>query len=333
MLASFIIPLGNEFTVLTIMAGLVAIFTNIKAHYWSQFFTALGLIFATYIAGYFSIHLVQTGTFHGIKPADFGWLGANVFLTLLAYPLIPVFERLFGVVSDITLFELQDLSKPLLKRLSVEAPGTFQHSIMLANITESIAREIGANELLTKVGSLYHDIGKLENPKYFIENQGDGENPHESLSFEKSANIIIAHVKDGVRLARKNGLPKEVQGFIETHHGTSRVEFFYRSQLNNDKSQDVDESLFRYPGPKPTSKEMAILMMSDMVEAATRSLNNPTNASIDQLVDKLIKQKKDDQQLSEADITYAEITKVKLILKKLMHNIYHTRVKYPEDKV
>jgi len=332
MLASFIIPLGNEFTVLTIMAGLVAIFTNIKAHYWSQFFTSLGLILATYIAGYLSIHLLQTGTYHGIKLSDIGWLGVNVFLTLLAYPLIPLFEKLFGVVSDISLFELQDMSKPLLKRLSVEAPGTFQHSMMLANITESIARSIGANELLTKVGSLYHDIGKLDNPKYFIENQRTGENPHKDLSFEESANIIIAHVKNGVRLARKNRIPKEIQDFIRTHHGTSRVEYFYRSQLNNDKSKDIDESLFRYPGPKPTTKEMAILMMADTVEAASRSLKNPTTDVIDELIDKLIKQKKDDQQLSDADITYAEITKVKAILKKLMHDIYHARIEYPEDQ-
>ncbi len=330
LLASFIVPLGNEFTVLNILAGMVAIFTNMRAHVWSQFFASLGYILATYLGGYLSIHLLQTGTLVSMAWTDLGWLSLNVFLTLMAYPLIPVFEKLFGIVSDVTLMEYTDINKPLMKRLSLEAPGTFQHSIQVSNLAENVVTALGGNSLLAKVGSLYHDIGKLHRPQYFVENQKGNENPHKDLSFEESAAIIIDHVRQGVILGRREKIPGVLLDFIRTHHGTSRVEYFYRSQLNQSKESNIDESKYRYPGPLPRTLEQAVVMLADTVEAAARSLKEPTAERLDALVEKLFAQKTEDLQLVEADITFAQIMKAKKILKRLLHNVYHVRIEYPE---
>ena len=251
-------------------------------------------------------------------------------MTLLAFPLVPIFEKLFGFVSEITLTELGDINKPLLKELSLKAPGTFQHSLQVANLSEAAAAEIGANTLLVKIAALYHDIGKLKNPVYFIENQSTGINPHDELPFEESAKIIIAHVTEGVKLAKKQGLPDILVDFIRTHHGTSRVEYFYQSYLKNFPVDEVDERKFTYPGPLPYSRETAILMMADTVEAASRSLKEPTNVAIDSLVDKLIDQKIDNNQLGNSDITFKDINRVKKIFKKMLHSFFHVRIEYPE---
>lgn len=329
LLSSFIVPLGIEYTCLNIVAGMVAIFTNIKAHYWSQFFVSIAFIFLTYSVGFFGIALIQEGNLLTMKWIDFGWLFINVFLTLMAYPLIPIFEKLFGYVSDITLIELGDLGKPLLKDLQLKAPGTFQHSLQVANLAEAAASEIGANALLVKVGSLYHDIGKMNNPVYFIENQVTDYNPHDDLPFEESAHLIISHVLVGIEMAKKHKLPEVLIDFIRTHHGTSRVEYFYRSFIKSFPDKDVDERIFTYPGPLPFSKETAIVMMADSVEAAARSLKQPTQESLDTLVEGIIKGKVDNQQFINSDITFKEITLIKKVFKKILHSIYHVRIEYP----
>jgi putative nucleotidyltransferase with HDIG domain len=327
LLSSFIVPEGIAYTVINILAGIVAIFTSVRAHYWSQFFGSIGLILLTYCVGFFGISLLQEGALSGLAWVDFGWIGLNVFLTLLAYPLILIFEKLFGYVSDITLMEW--LRKPLLDELSITAGGTYQHSLQVSNLAEKAAQEIGANSLLAKVGSMYHDIGKMTDPTFFIENQS-GANPHDDLPFEKSATIIIGHVPKGVEIARKHRLPRVLIDFIETHHGTTRVEYFYRSYLKNFPDQHVDDAKFRYPGPLPFSKETAVVMMADTVEAASRSLKEPTQPTIDELVEKLIDQHMRNGQFREAPITFHDITRIKRIFKKMLHSIYHVRVEYPQ---
>lgn len=330
LLASFFVPLGIEYTALNLVAGMVAIFTNIKVHYWSQFFVSIGFIFLTYSIGFLGIALIQEGSFMNLEWLDFGWLSINVFLTLMAYPLIPIFEKLFGYVSEITLMELGDLNKPLLKELQIKAPGTFQHSLQVANLAEAAASEIGANSLLVKVGSLYHDIGKMENPVYFIENQSTQYNPHDELPFDESAKVIINHVPRGVEMAKKENLPEILVDFIRTHHGTSRVEYFYRNYIKNYPEESVDEAAFRYPGPLPYSKETAIVMMADTVEAAARSQKNPTREGLEKLVENLINHKIDQQQFINSNITFKEITQIKKVFKKMLFSIYHVRIEYPE---
>ncbi len=329
LLSGFIIPQGSEFIVLQMLAGMVAIFTNIRAYYWSRIFISIGLLLLTYFFGYFAISLSKAGNIYDIETLQFGWLILNVLLVLLAYPFIPLFEKMFGFVSEITLLELSDINKPLLKELSIKAPGTFQHSLQVANLAEAAAFEIGANTLLVKTGALYHDIGKMQHPEYFIENQSSGANPHDDLNFEESARIIISHVSEGIVLAKQHKLPDIIIDFIRTHHGSSRVEYFYQSFLKNFPNEAIDESLFTYPGPLPYSKETAIVMMADTVEAAARSLKNPTADMLDELVEKLIGFKIEQQQFINCNITFKEINSIKKVMKKMLHSIYHARVEYP----
>ena len=331
LLSAFIVPQGIEFLFLQLIAGMVAIFTNIRAYYWSQFFLSNAFILVAYLSGYFAISIIQQGSFEDINLANFGWLTLNVLLTLLAYPLIPVFEKLFGFISEITLLELSDINKPLLKDLSIKAPGTFQHSLQVANLAEASAFEVGANNLLVKVGALYHDIGKMQNPLYFIENQHSDVNPHDDLTFEESAKIIIGHVKQGIKMAKKHNLPDILVDFIRTHHGTTMVQYFYQSYLKNYPDKVVDETKFCYPGPLPYSKETAIVMMADSVEAAARSLKNPSNEDIHNLVEKIINHKIEQNQFINSNITFKEITTVKKVLKKMLNSMYHVRIAYPES--
>lgn len=330
LLSTFVVPQGVEFVFLQIIAGMVAIYTSIRAHYWSQFFLSNGFILLAYVIGYFAISIIQEGSFDNLDYANFGWLSLNVLLTLLAYPLIPVFEKLFGFVSEITLLEYSDINKPLLKELSLKAPGTFNHSLQVANLAEAAASEIGANSMLVKIGALYHDIGKMYQPLYFIENQQGGNNPHDDLEFDESATIIINHVKKGIERAKKEKLPDLLIDFIRTHHGTTRVEYFYRSFIKKFPDKEVAEGHFRYPGPLPYSKETAVLMMADTVEAASRSLKNPSSEDIENLVDRLIQSKVDQDQFINSDITFKDITRIKKVLKKMLNSIYHVRIAYPE---
>ena len=332
LLISFIVPLGIEYTFLQLVAGMVAIFTTIRAYYWSQFFASNAYILITYLVGFLATSLIQSGSMSEIKLANMGMLTLNVLLTLLAYPLIPVFEKLFGFVSEITLLELSDINKPLLKDLSLKAPGTFHHSLSVANLAEAATSEIGGNSLLVKVGALYHDVGKMDQPTYFIENQHADVNPHDDLPYEESARIIIGHVKKGVEKAKKTNLPDILIDFIRTHHGTTRVEYFYQSYIKNFPEEKISEEVFRYPGPLPYSKETAVLMMADSCEAASRSLKNPTNEDIDNLVERLVNNKIEQNQFVNADITFKEISIVKKVLKKMLHSMYHVRIAYPESK-
>lgn len=332
LLCSFIVPLGIEYTFMQFMAGMIAIFTTIRAYYWSQFFISNAYILITYLVAYLSTSLIQNGSIQEIELGNIGMLALNVLLTLMAYPLIPVFEKLFGFVSEITLLELSDINKPLLKDLSLKAPGTFNHSLSVANIAEAAANEIGANAMLVKVGALYHDIGKMDTPEYFIENQHADINPHDDLPYEESAQIIIGHVKKGVVHAKKQKLPDILVDFIRTHHGTTRVEYFWQNYIKNFPDQEHKDERFRYPGPLPYSKETAILMMADSCEAASRSLKNPTNDDIEQLVERLVNNKIDQNQFVNADITFREISQVKKVIKKMLNSMYHVRIAYPTSK-
>ncbi len=332
LLCGFIVPLGIEYIFMQFMAGMIAIFTTIRAYYWSQFFISNAYILITYLVGYFAVSLIQHGNLQDIDTSNAGMLALNVLLTLLAYPLIPVFEKLFGFVSEITLLELSDINKPVLKELSLKAPGTFHHSLSVANIAEAAAYEIGANTMLVKVGALYHDIGKMDNPIYFIENQHADINPHDDLPYEESARIIIGHVKKGVEHAKKHKVPDVIIDFIRTHHGTTRVEYFWQSFLKSSPDQEHTDERFRYPGPLPYSKETAILMMVDSCEAASRSLKNPTNDDIESLVERLVNNKIDQNQFANSDITFREITQVKKLIKKMLNSMYHVRIAYPKSK-
>jgi len=331
-LASIISPYGKEFLLVHFIACLVSILANVNAYYWSRFFLAILYIFIAYLACHFGLSLYLEGSFNAVNYDELKWIGLNATLTLLAYPLIPIFEKIFGFISDISLIELSDVNKPLLKKLQLEAPGTFQHSVQVANLAEAAASEINVNPLLVKVAALYHDIGKIKNPLFFIENQNTNFNPHDNLHYDESAKIIINHVIDGIEIAKSYRLPNILIDFIRTHHGTSKTEYFYRKYKEQNPDIEVDEAQFRYQGPLPYSKETAILMMADTVEAASRSIKNPTENAIDELIEKLIRSKMDDDQFVNSDITFKEIRQVKRVFKKMLKSIYHVRIAYPEDQ-
>lgn len=329
-LAGFIVPLGYEFLFLQFMAGLLAVLLNERTHYWSQFFASVGLIFLCYCLAYIGISLTQVGQIEDIRWGVLGWLAINGLLTLLAYPFIPLFERLFGFVSSITLAELSDLNRPLIKRIYEKAPGTFWHSIQVSNLAEAACSEIKANATLAKVGALYHDIGKMKNPAYFIENQKTEINPHDELLPTESARIIKEHVTHGIALAKEAGLPNIIIDFIRTHHGNTRIELFYQRQQKEYPESRIEETLFRYPGPLPYSKETAVVMLSDSIEAASRSLKNPSNEDIDRLVENIIEHKIKQQQLTFCDISFKDIAAIKIVFKKQLRSIYHVRLSYPD---
>ncbi len=331
LIASFLSSLGYEFTFLQILAGIVAVLSNIKVRDWSQFFFSMLYIFLAYAIAYLGLSLIGEGNLATIDWSFYTWIFLNVFLTLLAYPLVPLLERLFGFTSAITLVELSDMDRPLLKELSIKAPGTLQHSLQVANLAEAAAAKIGANQLLVKVAALYHDIGKIGKPTYFIENQ-TGHNPHDKTSDLESAKIIIEHVSEGVAMAQKNRLPELLINFIRTHHGTTRVEYFYRNHINKNPGGEVDEHAFRYPGPRPRSKEETILMLADSIEAAAKSLKNPKEKDIQNLVDKIISGKITHGQLEDSEMTFEELEASKKEFKKLLKSIYHVRIEYPEAK-
>ena len=258
------------------------------------------------------------------------WIAGNGLLILTVYPLVFLFERVFGFLSDATLFELSDTNQPLLRALAEKAPGTFQHSMQVASLAEEATLKVGGHSLLVRAGALYHDIGKMENPQYFIENLHEGSNPHNELDERSSARLIIAHVLKGVEIGKKHKLPEKIIDFIQTHHGTGTVQYFYRTFINTNPDEEVDIKEFTYPGPKPSSKETAILMMADSVEAASRTLKAYTRENISELVENIVNRQAGEDQFSEADITYADISVVKEIFKNRLTNIYHSRIAYPE---
>lgn len=328
LILGFVVPNSFEYIFLQIIAGIVTILTVSELYKRANLFISVGQITLIYIIGYFAFHAIHEGNLENIEWILFGVFVLNGLLTLFAQPLIYMFEKIFGLVSDVSLLELSDTNSKLLKELSDKAPGTFHHSLQVANLAEAAANEIGANAMLVRVGALYHDIGKMENPTYFTENQITSVNPHDDLPPKESAKIIIDHVINGIEIARKNKLPDRVIDFIRTHHGTTVVYYFFKKQQELDSETDAEN--FKYPGPIPFSKETAILMMSDAVEAASKSLKNPTFTIIDEFVEKIVKGQMQANQYLNANITLKEIEMVKKVLKQKLTNIYHLRVEYPE---
>ncbi len=317
------------FVLLQIPVGIVAIFSLFHMVRRSQLVRAALFIFLTYSLFYAGISLWQEGDILKIDPRLFGQFAINAALILLAYPLIDIFERTFRFLSDVTLMELSDTNHPLLRMLAEKAPGTFQHSIQVANLAQEVAYKIGANPMLVRAGAMYHDIGKTVSPIYFTENQAAGLNPHANLDFEESAKIIIDHIENGVKLARKEKLPEKIIDFIRTHQGTTKTKFFYNSFVNKNPDKEVDPTIFTYPGPTPFTKETAIVMMADAIEATSKSLKNYTDSEIDNLVENIINNELKEEQFRNAPITFKEITQAKEVLKLKLKNIYHARIEYP----
>lgn len=331
LLASFLTSLGYEFAFLQILAGIVVLLSDVDTRDWSRFFYSILFIFLVYGIGYLGLSLIEEGSIADMDWAVVTWLAFSAFLTLLAYPLIPLLERFFGFTSSITLVELSDMNRPLLRELSLKAPGTLQHSLQVANLSEEAARKIGANPLLVKVAALYHDIGKTLKPEYFIENQS-GRNPHDDISNLESARVILSHVTEGVKMAKKARLPGILIDFIRTHHGTTRAEYFYRNYVQEHPDEEVEEQDFRYPGPKPRTKEETILMMADSIEAACKSLKGPTEEGLNNLIDKIISGKVTSGQFEDSDMTFEELEACKKVFKQMMKSVYHGRIEYPEEK-
>ncbi|WP_299160512.1 HDIG domain-containing metalloprotein [uncultured Tenacibaculum sp.] len=330
LLLGFIVPNSFEFIYLHIIAGIVTILTVSELYKRASLFVSIGQITLIYMITYFAFSILKEGNADKINWLYFGLFAANGLLSFLAVFFIYFYEKLFGLVSDVTLLELSNTNSKLLRDLNEKAPGTFQHSMQVANLAEAAANEIGANSMLVRTGALYHDIGKMAQPMYFTENQSTGVNPHNDLLPKDSARIILDHVINGIEIAKKNKLPDRIIDFIRTHHGTSVTYYFYKKEQENNPGEEIDIKKFQYQGPIPFSKETAILMMCDAAEAASKSLKNPTAQSIDELIDKIINKQKNDNQFRNSDITFREIEKIKKIIKNKLMNIYHLRVEYPD---
>lgn len=317
-----------SFLFIQLLSGIAAIFSIVNMRNRSQLFFSVIIILAVYLAIHAAMSVMAEGDIMSFRSADFINYTISAVLVLLAYPLIFLFEKMFGFVSDVTLMELADTNHPLLREMAEKAPGTFQHSMQVANLAEEAIRKVGGNHLLIRAGAMYHDIGKTDMPIYFIENQASGMNPHDELSFEESASIIISHVVRGVEKAKAHKLPDIVVDFIRTHHGTTNTGYFLNMFRKNNPEIIFDEEMFRYPGPIPYSKETAVLMMADAVEASSRSLSVYDAEKIDQLVESIIESQADLHQFDNSDITLKDITAIKKIFKKKLRSIYHVRVAY-----
>ena len=318
-----------QFVTVQFSAGLITLFLIRGIYKRSQLVQSTFQIMVVLLLVHLSIHLIRESdwTTQSLLPVAYS-LGGTLIL-LFIFPLIYFFERTFGVVSDLTLLELSDTNSPLLKLLSKEAPGTFQHTMQVANLAEFATEIVGGNTLLVRTGALYHDIGKIANPQYFTENQSSITSPHEELSYLESAEIIIGHINDGIELAKKHKLPDIVIDFIRTHHGTSRVEYFYRKYKEDHPDTDQFDQ-FHYPGPKPFSKETAIVMMSDAVEASTRSIPDKTEQNLSEMIDKVIGHQLSTGQYDNAEITMKEINTIREAFKRFIRGVYHVRISYPE---
>jgi len=330
LIGGLLLGFDYEFTLATLFGGTLGVFSVRDIKNRGQFVMSAGLVFIGYL-----LVMMATWLFLGRSAALLGSdllsVGINSVLLMMAYPLLWIFERSFEVTTDLALLELSDTNRPLLKELSLRAPGTFNHSLQVANLAEAAAAAIGANALLTRVGALYHDIGKMLKPEYFVENQRPGHNPHDQLKPRMSALIIASHVKEGLEMGRQYKLPPRVLEFIPMHHGTTRIEYFYRKALEERKEGEptLQEAEFRYPGPRPSTKETGILMLSDGVEAASRSLADPTHKRLESLINMIIKARIEDGQLDDTALTFEDLKKIKETFLTLLLGIYHIRVKYP----
>ncbi|WP_372745027.1 HD family phosphohydrolase [Lutibacter sp.] len=329
LLLGFIVPNSFEFIFLQIIAGIVTILTISELYKRANLFISVLQITFVYFVSYFAFSIIQEGNVQNLDHEKFIYFALNGGATLFVLPLIYIFEKLFGLVSDESLKELSNTNSKLLRELADKAPGTFQHSLQVANLAEACANEIHANAMLARTGALYHDIGKIFNPMYFTENQRTSVNPHNELPPKDSAQIIIDHIINGVELAKKNHIPDRIIDFIRTHHGTTLVYYFYKKEEQNvgGKVELID---FQYPGPIPFSKETAILMMCDSVEAASKSIKEPNSQLIDDLVERIVNKQMEEGQFMNADITFKELQTIKKVLKKKLKNIYHLRIEYPE---
>ncbi|RGN45149.1 MULTISPECIES: HD family phosphohydrolase [unclassified Bacteroides] len=320
-----------EFILLQTVAGLVAIFSLRELSQRSQLFKSTILIILSYIALYFAYELIHENDLTKLNLSMYTYFIINGILLLFTYPLLFLLEKTFGFTSNVTLVELSNINNSLLRKMSEIAPGTFQHSMQVANLAAEAANKIGAKSQLVRTGALYHDIGKMVNPAFFTENQS-GVNPHKSLSYEQSAQVVINHVTDGLKLAEKYNLPKVIKDFISTHHGLGQTKYFYISYKNEHPDEPIDEQKFTYPGPNPFTQETAILMMADAVEAASRSLSEYTEESISNLVEKIIDSQVAEGYFKNCPITFKDIETVKSVFKEKLKIVYHTRISYPELK-
>jgi len=332
LLTGFFAPNNYEFVLMQITAGITAVFSLSKMHRRVHLVMAAIWVFLTYFIVFLALELIYEGNLLSANFKTLQWFGLSSVLVLTVYPLVYIFEKIFGFVSDVTLIELSDTNQPLLRKLAEEAPGTFQHSLQIANLAEEIILKIGGNPFRVRAGALYHDIGKISAPGYFIENQDAGINPHDKMSYLKSAEIIIDHVNKGVRLAKKHKLPDSLIEFIATHHGTTKAKYFYLKHQEENPAEKTDETSFNYPGPLPVSKEAAVVMIVDGIEAASRSLKDKSHQKFKDLIDEMIDQKISDNQLEQCDLTFHDIKVIKEILLNKLMNIYHIRIEYPKEK-
>lgn len=332
MLIGFYAPNNYEFILIQVSAGIVAVFSLNKMHRRVHLILATLWVLLTYILVYTALYLIHEGSLLSFNFEMLRWFIMSSVLILLVYPLVYVFEKIFGFISDVTLIEISDSNQPLLRKLSEEAPGTFQHSMQIANLAEEVILKIGGNPFLVRAGALYHDIGKIAKPNFFIENQSVGMNPHDQLSYIKSAEVIIDHVENGVKLAQKHKLPTPLIEFIATHHGTTKANYFFIKHQQENPDKKIDENSFIYPGPLPKTKEAAVVMLVDGIEAASRSLPEKTYSNLQELIGKMIDQKIKDKQLDHSDLTFNDINIIKEILLNKLINIYHIRIEYPKDE-
>jgi putative nucleotidyltransferase with HDIG domain len=329
LLAAFFTQNSFEFVYMQIPIGLIAIFSLFRMVRREQLVRASIFIVIAYSGFYTAMAILQEGDFKNIDLSLYGQFVINGGFILLVYPLIYVFEKIFGFISDVTLVELSDTNHPLLRRLAEKAPGSFQHSMQVGNLAQEAVYRIGGNPLLVRAGAMYHDIGKSVSPVFFTENQNAGFNPHTNMDYEKSAQAIIQHIEKGIKIARKHKLPEQIIDFIRTHQGTTKAKYFYNSYKNEHPDEDIDVKRFSYPGPTPFTKETAILMMADAVEAASRSLKSYSDEDMESLIENIINSQIQENQFDNAPITFREITQVKGVFKQKLKNIYHARVEYP----
>ena len=332
MITSISTPLPYEYIVLQLVAGLTGIYSLKELSQRSQIIRTCLLIFLSYTAIWVAIQMTRLEKLSDMDLTVFVFFAINCILLMLVYPLLFVLEKLFGFTSNVTLIELSNFNNSLLRELAEKAPGTFQHSIQVSALAAEAARRLHASSLLVRTAALYHDIGKLANPPFFTENQS-GVNPHDKLTPEESAAIITGHVRYGLELADKYSLPAAVKEFIATHHGSGVARYFYLKYKQEHPDENVDIEPFCYPGPNPQTKETALLMMADAVEAASRSLSEYSEESIGSLVDRIIDTQIEEGYFRDCDLSWKEVEKVKEVFKEKLRTMYHTRIKYPEATV
>ena len=332
LIIGFYAPNNYEYILVQFSAGVVAVFSLNKMHRRVHLVKAMFLVMFTYWFVYSALNLIFEGSILNFNYNMMKWFALSSLFIMVVYPLVYIFEKLFGFISDVTLIELSDSNQPLLRKLAEEAPGTFQHSLQIANLAEEVILKIGGNPFLVRAGALYHDIGKISKPNFFIENQSVGMNPHDDLSYTKSAELVIDHVKNGVKMAQKYKLPEPIIEFIATHHGTTKANYFFLKHRQESTDKITDEDSFVYPGPLPKSKEAAVVMLIDGIEAASRSLKEKTYENLKELIHRMIDEKIKLNQLDNSELTFSDINIIKETLLNKLINIYHVRIEYPKDE-